>query len=192
MSSHQDDFWRFVELDGGLTSNWVICRNGALIRADGKLASTNTKRRYIYNWIPFSDGKRRICARHRLVATAFCLNPRPDIFIQVDHIDQCTHNNHANNLRWLNNQLNHLNQRSTTCRPRVGFELPYLASITFNGERLWLQDCATAEEAKLINDRTRESLFQALYWWHTRPNTFADPMKEDGWKLRPGCCIVRN
>ena len=46
---------------------------------------------------------------HRLVAHAFCVNPRPDIFNQVDHIDGNPKNNFKNNLRWVNRALNMIN-----------------------------------------------------------------------------------
>ena len=47
---------------------------------------------------------------HRLVATAFCENPRPDIFDRVDHINHDRADNRAVNLRWVNHRLNMLNR----------------------------------------------------------------------------------
>ena len=53
----------------------------------------------------------RFRSLHRLVALAFVDNPRPDIFATVDHKDHNTLNNAPENLRWVNPQLNRLNQR---------------------------------------------------------------------------------
>ena len=52
---------------------------------------------------------------HRLVAQCFVINPRPDAFFDVDHIDQDPHNNHHSNLRYLTRQLNALNSSSLGC-----------------------------------------------------------------------------
>ena len=43
---------------------------------------------------------------HRLIASAWVKNPRPDIYIYVDHIDQDPQNNHPDNLRWITHSLN--------------------------------------------------------------------------------------
>ena len=55
------------------------------------------------------NGSRGYYYVHRLVAHAFCVNPRPDIFDQVDHIDGDPNNNFKNNLRWVNRALNMIN-----------------------------------------------------------------------------------
>ncbi len=56
------------------------------------------------------DGSRHKFLVHRLVAHAFCVNPRPDIFNQVDHIDgNPRYNNNKSNLRWVNRELNMIN-----------------------------------------------------------------------------------
>ena len=47
---------------------------------------------------------------HRLVALAFCENPCPAQFKIVDHIHGDSLNNAASGLRWLNSQLNGMNQ----------------------------------------------------------------------------------
>jgi hypothetical protein len=48
---------------------------------------------------------------HRLVAEAFHLNPAPDLFDRVDHIDHIRTNNHYTNLRWVDHELNCANRK---------------------------------------------------------------------------------
>ena len=182
--------WEKVVVDG-FETDWFISKCGMLKNARGKLlANYKNPQGYIVNRKKIR-GKDTTLRRHRLVAQAFLTNPRPDIFDIVDHIDRNRANNHYTNLRYVDHQLNALNQKSYHCVPREGFEHPYLAQITFNEVRYWLWDCDTAKEAMNINDRTRRSLFEALYFYRTRPNTFLDPSVEDNWTFTPGTVRVR-
>ena len=46
---------------------------------------------------------------HRLIGFTFVKNPRPDIFGIIDHINQNEQDNRPDNLRWVNKQINGLN-----------------------------------------------------------------------------------
>lgn len=43
---------------------------------------------------------------HRLVALAFCPNSNPELYTEVNHIDENKHNNQANNLEWCSRAEN--------------------------------------------------------------------------------------
>ena len=174
-SAHDNDFWRWVVVDGK-TTDWIIMRNGCLLSSNGNYASNMRVDNggYIRNRF---EG--RNYTRHRLVATAFVTNPRPDIFDKVDHIDRNPKNNRADNLRWVTHQLNLLNRRSKRCKP-------YQAQLQFNGKPRHLGYYKTEKDAMDVSDKTRVSLFEALYHYHTRPNTFMQP---EEWILTP--CSVR-
>jgi len=84
-----------------------------------------------YLQIQVHDKNQRI---NRVVARAFVHNPCPDIFNMVDHIDQNKSNNCASNLRWLNNQLNMLNNSG-----RSIFKTPsgkWVVKIGFNKKNM--------------------------------------------------------
>ena len=188
--SRIETVWKKVIVNG-FETDWFVSECGMLKNTKGKiLANTRNRDGYIQNR-KMVNGRYITLARHRLVAQAFIVNPRVDLFNCVDHIDGNRTNNHYTNLRYVNVQLNMLNQTSKHCNRRVGFEHPYLAQITFNEIRYWLWDCDTAEEAMSISNRTRRSLFEALYFYHTRPNTFLDPFVEDNWRFTPGIVRVR-
>lgn len=52
------------------------------------------------------DSQRKMLRVHRLVAEAFCPNPCPEKFNQVNHIDENKLNNAAQNLEWCDVKYN--------------------------------------------------------------------------------------
>ena len=46
------------------------------------------------------NGRLKSLYVHRLVEKAFIPNPKPDIYTNIDHIDEDKSNNHVDNLRW--------------------------------------------------------------------------------------------
>lgn len=61
---------------------------------------------YIEGELRDDDGKRHWVSMHRLVAQAFVLNPDPNNYFEVNHIDGNKSNNCFDNLEWTNRQKN--------------------------------------------------------------------------------------
>ena len=99
-------------------------------------------------------------AVHRLVAKAFVPNPRPDLFDQVDHIDQNKTNNHFTNLRWVTNQLNKLNNDSVGAY-KDGRK--WQARCRVNGTLLYLGSYETEQEASVVARKFRQDTFDLIY-----------------------------
>ena len=113
---------------------------------------------------------------HRLMASAWVKNPRPDIFHIVDHIDGNPIYNHYSNLRWVTRKLNSLNQKSKYKKPmKWCISKPYRARGQVDGKRKLLGCYATKAEAMKVQDDHREKLFNYLYNWLTRPITGTPP-----------------
>ena len=169
----------------GIKTGWVITRHGALFTVHGSRATdTRLKCGYMYNEINGYE-----CARHRLVAMAFTINPRPDMFDIVDHMDRNKLNNDWSNLRWVSHSLNMLNtvsKKKLKARPDKS-KRPYRARMCIMNKRISLGYYATQEEAKRVMDYTRKSFFEALYFYHTRPNPFNPPEK---WRMSNGRVFV--
>jgi hypothetical protein len=187
------EFWSWGIIEkGGIVigeTNWVICRNGKLINSKGNYASDKPNTHgYIANTI-IHNGTEYKMRRHRLVALAFVINPRADIFTCVDHINGDKLNNRADNLRWLSQRLNLLNQKSkySTPTPRRRTN-PYRAQCCFMNKNHYLGSYATEAEAMDVQDNTRKSLFDALYHYRTKQNDFLSP---EQWIVTPGCVRVK-
>lgn len=85
--------------------------NGYLVSNKARIKSLKHKQERLLTAFPNNKGYLRVClckngkGRHfllsRLVAEAFCENPRPEVAIVVDHIDGDILNNNADNLQWL-------------------------------------------------------------------------------------------
>jgi len=70
---------------------------------------------------------------HRIVCDACVLNPRPDIFDVVDHINGDTSDNTPGNLRWVNHHLN------VNWRPNMGkFGPPGVELSKFCTKKGWV------------------------------------------------------
>lgn len=101
---------------------------------EGNIYSYKTGKQYKMS--PYLDGKKNYymidlmdngvktkCLVHRLVANAFI--PNPDNLPEVDHIDNNSHNNRANNLQWCNRKFN-LNKSYQTMSPVRNYKVTEL------------------------------------------------------------------
>jgi hypothetical protein len=122
------------------------------------------KNGYLYTRI----GDREI-GNHVIIATCWVPNPRPNLFDRVDHVDGNESNNSATNLRWVTNQLNVLNQRSTHIPKRKGKNrfMVYRAQnvLRVNGEKVRVYSKHHSNELEALQDQdyVRKLVFQDLY-----------------------------
>ena len=174
----------------GKPTKWLIRRDGTLFSTRGEAPTRCHKyaKDYVTNKI-----KRHNTTRHHLVALAFVVNPRPDLFDRIDHKDGNKLNNHAENLRFVTHQLNLLNIKSKVRLPLMNqIKKTYRAELRIRVDgrqrhfHLGVYD--SGEEALKVMTLTRKSAFAALYHYHTRPNTFYPP---DLWVVSPGKIRVR-
>ena len=96
---------------GSRWEGWYVRSNGSVRKPNGTVTfgwPTPDGHCRVMNGYRF-DGQKAYFWIHRLVALAFVHNPRPDIFLEVDHVDRNPNNNNASNLRWLTHQLNLMN-----------------------------------------------------------------------------------
>ena len=99
---------------------------------------------------------------HRFVAHAFVENPRPDIFLEVDHIDRAPANNRPTNLRWLPRSLNLLNNGANNAYFNRRFG-KWRASVMINGKVHSMGYYKTMEEASAVAHEYKHSEFKRIY-----------------------------
>ena len=97
---------------------------------------------------------------HRLMASAWVKNPRPDIFKFVDHIDGNPHNNLPWNVRYLNIQLNNLNSNGLNCYLDNN---RWRAQVRFNGKPIHLGSFKTFLEGFRVGRAYRKKVFETEY-----------------------------
>ena len=92
----------------------------------------------------------------------YVINPRPDIFLQVDHIDQNPLNNNRLNLRWLSRQLNLLNSSSLGCSFNKVYK-KWRAQLMVGGKQHNLGHYKTFLEGHRVYLAARSVAFNELY-----------------------------
>ena len=106
----------------------------------------------------------------RLVAKMFVPNPRPDIFLEVDHIDENIHNNCWLNLRWLSKGLNmlrsNMNGKFATFDKRRG---NYRSCVKILKKKVTTGPYATEAEASEVGRRMKREAFERIYKELTEP-----------------------
>ena len=128
----------------------------------GKLLKPTLTNGYARLCLKNTAGAFRRCWVHRLVARMYVINPRPDIFLQVDHIDQNPLNNHRSNLRWLSRQLNLLNSSSLGCSFHKGYS-KWHAQMMVGGVTTHLGYYKTFLEGHRAYRAARTAAFAMLY-----------------------------
>ena len=98
---------------------------------------------------------------HRFVAKTWVLNPRPDIFTVVDHIDRNPQNNDCTNLRWVTQGLNLLNNgaRNAYFHRRSGKWRVRVKGIDFG----WFKN---ENDAIAHGQLCKKKLFEEIYVAH--------------------------
>lgn len=106
----------------------------------------------------WKNGKCKCWHVHRAVAKAFCHNPDPQKFNQVNHKDEIKTNNNYLNLEWCDNDYNHA---YGTCGKRAGIKksIPVVAQVMATGE---VEHYASMTEAANVLGVTNAHISQAV------------------------------
>jgi hypothetical protein len=135
-----EEIWVFI--DG--YKNYKISNLGNVMNTvTGKvLKGQNNGRGYLFVSLYDENHKCKQIMIHRLVANAFI--PNPDNLPQVNHIDECKHNNCVENLEWITSvdNINH-----GTHNERVGLNNPLrkpIYSVTEYGEVVYFDSARDA------------------------------------------------
>ena len=91
------------------------------------------------------NGKPHTFTIHRLVAKAFCYNPCPEKYSNINHIDEVKTDNFYMNLEWCDNAYNHA---YGTCGTRAGEKnsIPVVAEVIETGEKECYRSMTEAAE----------------------------------------------
>ena len=100
----EQEQWKPIE---GTEGKYEVSNVGH-VKTNGKrpglLTLTKQPKGYLYAMIEYTDGKKKNCRVHRLVAEYFL--PNPDNLPCINHIDGNKENNHVSNLEWCTYQHN--------------------------------------------------------------------------------------
>lgn len=147
-----EEIWKPIEE----YENYYVSNMGNVMNINtGKvLKGQNNGKGYFHVCLYNKEHKCKLVMIHRLVAKAFI--PNPENLPQVNHIDECKHNNRADNLEWITSEdnINH-----GTHNERVGINNPNripIYSVNENGEVIYY-DSARAAVKYYANNGIRMS-----------------------------------
>ena len=150
----RDDGWvSRTGKNGPWTRGVKVCVNSDLVRSKGRTPK-------YYFAVHYFDTFLYV---HRLVALAFCENPNPYGFRLVDHISGDSLANAASNLRWLNHQLNCMNQVGTKNCYFMRKCKKWRASVTINKKRYKWGYFKTFRQAHLSAQSFKAAKFTEIY-----------------------------
>ena len=100
---------------------------------------------------------------HQAVGRAWVFNPCPSYFTIVDHINNNTHDNRAENLRWVNQKLNMANLKFGTGISYLKKHKKWLAKVTDNGAIFRSREFFNQNDAKHYANNARKEKFLLHY-----------------------------
>lgn len=104
--SEKMEIWKEIEgVEDYFVSNLGRVKHNGII----KKSKINSQNGYCYIYI----NQYNTPLVHRLVAFAFCKNPNPEQYKEVNHIDGNKTNNKASNLEWVDRKLNMIHASAT-------------------------------------------------------------------------------
>jgi hypothetical protein len=105
----EGEIWKPTEFDNYSISNFGRCFS-SIRKGGGGLVKPTISCKGYYMMSICVNSKTIHTFLHRLIAKAFIINPNPDLFVMVDHINRNPLDNRVENLRWASPSLNALNR----------------------------------------------------------------------------------
>lgn len=97
-----EEIWKDVD---GYFGKYQVSNLGNVRRVGKRILKPQLRRNgYLSVWLYDGHNHARQISVHRLVAQAFI--PNPQGFKEVNHLDECKHNNRVDNLAWCTHQEN--------------------------------------------------------------------------------------
>jgi len=152
----------------GYSTRYTVSKSGIIRGPRGCLTSFENEKEYLCVNVTDLFGNRVKRKVHRLVALAWLHNPNPNVLVHVDHIDRCKNNCHVDNLRWIDESGNSLNNDQKGCYKSTNKAKPYRARVTLNKQHIELGYFKSEHEASHVAKEVRECLLniylRALYY----------------------------